>query len=86
MLAIAGRTVKGSEGSRARRLSAARTLDGHHHALFDLLDEARELRNNVPYRAGLAMPADVEESAVAVRELLVLADAYVSPHLPEWGV
>jgi hypothetical protein len=85
VLAINGLRLKGSEGGHRLRIHTTRDLlGGDEHELFDLLDEARELRNHVSYAAALAVPADVEQTATAVVKLLALVDAHVSPHLPDW--
>lgn len=86
VLAINGRQIKGAEGGHRLRIETAHELlPGDHHQLFDALDEARELRNNVSYAAGFAVQADVEDTAAAVHRLVELAEAHVAPHLPDWG-
>lgn len=85
VLAIDGRRVKGSDGRHRLRISTAQhLLTGDRDELFDVLDEAREIRNNVSYAGGMAVPADVAETAAAARKLLTLVEAHVSPRLPEW--
>lgn len=85
VLAVEGRTVEGSDGGHSLRLTEAhRHLPDDHTELFDLLDDSRVSRNNASYAAGFSAPAEVDETAAAVRELLALVDQHVAPHLPEW--
>lgn len=85
VLAVDGRRAKGSDGGHRLRISTAQhLLAGDHDELFDVLDEARVIRNDVSYGGAMAVPADVAETADAVRRLLVLVEAHVSPHRPEW--
>lgn len=84
-LAVSGRTIEGSDGGhRLRLVETQRLLAGEHDELFEVLDEARAVRNEVSYQAGLAALPDVEETNAAVRELLSLIEERVAPHLPHW--
>lgn len=85
VLAVSGRRIEGSDGGHRLRLTETQLLlAGEHDELFEVLDEARAIRNEVSYAAGLAAPTDVEETAAAVRELVGLIEEHVTPHLPDW--
>jgi len=85
ILAIEGQRVVGADGGHLLRLDAAhRILPGDHADLFERLDESRASRNQASYAADLVPLADAEETAVAVSQLIELADERVRPNLPDW--